>query len=94
MWALIIKRNLPKLAIILYLYNLKADFKKLVIILYLYNLKADFSVIWHLIQNSIEEFDHGSDWTLAVTFKHASRAVTDIKIQLAESGADERRTGE
>ena len=50
--------------------------------------------IWHLIQNSIEEFDHGSDWTLAVTFKHASRAVTDIKIQLAESGADERRTGE
>jgi len=44
-WALIIKRNLPKLAIILYLYNLKADFKKLVINLYLYNLKADFSVI-------------------------------------------------
>ena len=42
----------------------------------------------------IEEFDHGSDWTLAVGLIHASRAVTDILIQLAESRADERRTGE
>jgi hypothetical protein len=38
---------------------------------------------------SSEEFDPGSDWTLAACLTHASRAVTGVAIH-----ADERRTGE
>ena len=36
----------------------------------------------------IEEFDHGSDWTLAAGLTHASRAVTESSLLLCWRAAD------
>ena len=59
-----------------------------------YDAKTEFIEQLEFIQATktlIEEFDHGSDWTLAAGLTHASRAVTGKKLA---SFADERRTGE